>query len=44
MCSTSRGRAPPHYSFGHGIHYCLGNAVARLQTRVALEELVSRAR
>jgi hypothetical protein len=37
---TRRG-ARPHYSFGHGIHYCLGNAVARLQTRGALQELVA---
>jgi cytochrome P450 len=36
----TRKGARPHYSFGHGIHYCLGNAVARLQTRVALQELV----
>lgn len=31
-----------HLGFGHGIHYCLGNAVARLETRVALEELLAR--
>jgi cytochrome P450 len=37
----TRKGARPHYSFGHGIHYCLGNAVARLQTRVALQELVA---
>jgi cytochrome P450 len=29
-----------HWSFGHGIHYCLGNAVARLETRVALQVLL----
>jgi cytochrome P450 len=28
-----------HWSFGHGIHHCLGNAAARLETRVALEVL-----
>jgi cytochrome P450 len=28
-----------HWTFGHGIHYCLGNAVARLEIRVALEVL-----
>jgi cytochrome P450 len=37
---VTRKNVRPHYSFGHGIHYCLGNAVARLQTRVALQELV----
>jgi cytochrome P450 len=41
VLDITRQGARPHYSFGHGIHYCLGNAVARLQTRVALEELVN---
>lgn len=31
-----------HWAFGNGIHFCLGNAVARLETRVALHELVER--
>ncbi|MCE2391492.1 MAG: cytochrome P450 [Proteobacteria bacterium] len=29
-----------HWTFGHGIHFCLGNAVARLETRIALQTLV----
>ena len=29
-----------NWTFGHGIHYCLGNAVARLETRVALQVLL----
>jgi hypothetical protein len=31
-----------HWSFGHGIHFCLGNAVARLEVRVALQCLLER--
>ena len=29
-----------HWTFGHGIHYCLGNAVARLETRVTIQALL----
>jgi cytochrome P450 len=35
----SRGNAREHLSFGFGIHYCLGNMLAKLQAKIALEEV-----
>ena len=34
-----RENARDHLSFGFGIHYCLGNMLAKLQTKIALEEI-----
>ncbi|MEU6525397.1 cytochrome P450 [Streptomyces sp. NPDC046924] len=33
-----RANAREHLSFGFGIHYCLGNMLAKLQARITLEE------
>jgi cytochrome P450 len=36
-------RSPnPHVGFGHGVHYCLGANLARLEIRVLFEELLPR--
>lgn len=37
-----RERLNSHIAFGHGIHFCLGAALARLETVIALKVLASR--
>ena len=36
----SRPNAREHLSFGFGIHYCLGNMLAKLQAKICLEEAI----
>jgi cytochrome P450 len=40
-CDVAR-RVRRHLSFSYGPHHCIGAAVARLQARIALEELLAR--
>ena len=35
-------QGPPHITFGRGIHACLGSALARVEGRVAVDELLKR--
>ncbi|NQX68754.1 cytochrome P450 [Paenibacillus alba] len=32
----------PHLAFGHGIHYCLGAQLARLESKIAMQTLLKR--
>lgn len=34
----------PHLAFGHGVHFCLGAPLARLEARVAVGDLLDRVR
>ncbi len=37
---VERENSRDHLSFGFGIHYCLGNMLAKLQAKIAIEEIV----
>jgi len=37
-----RREQQPHITFGYGVHFCLGAALARLEGRVALDEVLKR--
>jgi cytochrome P450 len=38
---VSRGRTP-HFTFGYGFHNCIGNVLARIEGRIALDEILNR--
>jgi cytochrome P450 len=42
VLAIDRPNASAHLSFGHGIHFCLGAALARLEARVAIETFAAR--
>jgi len=39
---VERRAEPPHVGLGQGVHFCLGASLARLETRVGLEEFMKR--
>lgn len=41
-CFDVRRKMGSHLTFGYGVHFCLGAALARLEGRIALEEVLKR--
>ena len=35
-------RNPKHVTFGHGVHFCVGAALTRIEAPIAMNELLAR--
>jgi cytochrome P450 len=44
VVDLGRGSRRHHLAFGHGIHYCVGAALARIEARVVLKALLAQTR
>ena len=44
VVNLTRGSPRRHLAFGHGIHYCVGAALARIEARAVLTTLLERTR
>ena len=42
LFDITRANARNHLSFGFGIHYCIGNLLGKLQTKIAVEEITKK--
>jgi cytochrome P450 len=42
LFDSQRPDVTGHFGFGHGVHFCIGAALARLEAPIALERLLSR--
>ena len=40
--SVDRENARDHLAFGHGEHFCIGAMLARLEARIAVEQILER--
>ena len=43
-CFDLKRHPNPHLAFGHGVHFCLGAALSRLEAKIALTDILARMR